>query len=781
MHLPAGSAYYAGKTLFLTGGTGLVGQATIETILRALPQVRRLYVLIRPRRDAAGTPVPVERTLHEELLANGAFDALRSEHGDRFGAWVAERVVPVAGDLSRDRLGLSNDDWNRIRAEVDVVIHSGAMAVFDAPLDLAVRTNARAPLQVLELARGAPKRPLVAHLSTCYVQAGPGPAFESPLDPTWTPNGNGAHDPYDVDDELARIDRALARRPDSRSGPEAHDAQVAEGLRWSRQRGFQDTYAFTKAMGEQSVARHRGDVPTLIVRPAVIESALRTPAPGWIDGYRMLEPLVVGYARRRFADFPGHPEAVLDVVPVDTVVHALLMAIPWAARQEGLPVVQIASGTENPLRLSEFRAHVREHYERNPLGNHRSAARPPLPDLTFPPVRRYLRELDLAHLAPVRFLQAAYRPLRGTRWGRKRYDRLSVGRERLERLRRTAVIYGPYGECRARFGTHVLRRVHLATPEEDRAAFPFDLRGLDWKRYLQDVHLAGVERYLLGRRDRVVAALPLPNGAADRDPPTGTERWRSAERVLARTREVPANEARRWTGGAVRGAVRRASVATLQAVCALRLELRTSGLERLPERGPAIVVANHASHADTGVLLAALGRRLGDVHATAAQDYWFRNPWVGRAMHLTLGGIPFDRHRPNVPRALSLPAEVLRGGRSLIFYPEGTRSPDGEVHPFRSTVGLLALATATEIVPAYLSGTAEALPKGSAWVRHHPVRVRFGAPVRIEPYLARLDHDRVAEVARRIAADAHARVLALRDELETAPAGAAPRGREEAR
>ena len=81
------------------------------------------------------------------------------------------------------------------------------------------------------------------------------------------------------------------------------------------------------------------------------------------------------------------------------------------------------------------------------------------------------------------------------------------------------------------------------------------------------------------------------------------------------------------------------------------------------------------------------------------------------------------------------------------------------------------MATATEIVPAYLSGTAQALPKGSAWVRHHPVRVHFGAPLRIEPYLARLDHDRVAEVARRIASDAHARVLELQEEAEaTTPA-----------
>jgi hypothetical protein len=124
---------------------------------------------------------------------------------------------------------------------------------------------------------------------------------------------------------------------------------------------------------------------------------------------------------------------------------------------------------------------------------------------------------------------------------------------------------------------------------------------------------------------------------------------------------------------------------------------------------------------------------------------------VARLLHATLGGIPFDRQRRNVARALALPAQVLRNGHALIFYPEGTRSLDGTLHPFRSTVGLLALASAAPIVPAAISGAAQALPKGRLWIAHHPVRVRFGPPIAIEPYLACLDGESVASVSRRIA------------------------------
>jgi len=175
----------------------------------------------------------------------------------------------------------------------------------------------------------------------------------------------------------------------------------------------------------------------------------------------------------------------------------------------------------------------------------------------------------------------------------------------------------------------------------------------------------------------------------------------------------------------------------------------------VPERGPFIVVANHTSHIDTGVLLAALGTLAQHTHSIAVADYWFRRPAVAWLLRATLGGIPFDRHRRNVARALALPAQVLRNGQSLIFYPEGTRSPDGTLRPFRSTVGLLALASAAPIVPVAISGAAQALPKGRMWIARHPVRIRFGPPIEITPYLSCLDHERIASVSRRIAQDAH--------------------------
>ena len=763
-----GRAYYAGKAILVTGATGLVGKALIETILRTLPEVRRVYLLMRPRSDAAGRTVSVERRLKRDVLDSSAFDALRARHGSDFDAFVGARLEAVEGELARDRLGLDPGTFERLQDDVDVVIGNGALAVFDAPLDQAVQTNALGPMRLLDFARGATRRPFVAHVSTCYVADVAGPVFEGPLAPSWTPAGDDPADPYDADLEVERLLEHVAGL--HLDGPEAERRLVEDGLSWARRRGWRDTYTLTKALGEQLFARHRGDVPGLILRPSIIESALRTPSPGWIDGYRMVDPLIVGYARRQLTAFPGHPDTVLDVVPVDAVVNALLMTIPFAHAGEGPEVFQVASGADNPLRMQAFCDDVREHYQASPLRAPRSGEDDDLPALALSETERFLRRLEVRQLRPVRAMEAAFRLLESTAWGRRRRAAFSARGARLAWLHTMARIYGPYAESRSRFMTFNLQQAWRSLDEADRGTFPFDVRGLDWKRYVQQVHLPGVERFLLRRSDRAAPvdleddapARPSTGGETVAEPPrTSRSGWARAEQVLALTRETSPAEAAAWTTPSYKRAIRRASLQAIRLTARLRLELAWEGRERVPERGPFIVVANHTSHVDTGVLLAALGPLAEHTHPTAAADYWFRRPALAWLLHATMGGIPFDRQRRNVARALALPAQVLRNGHALIFYPEGTRSLDGALHPFRSTVGLLALASAAPIVPVAITGAAQALPKGRTWIAHHAVSVRFGSPIEIEPYLTRLDGEGVASVSRRLANDAHDAVARL--------------------
>lgn len=794
-----GGGYYRGKNLLVTGATGLVGKVLLDAILRNLPTVNRVFVMIRPRMDGAGTRLASAEVLEKEIISSTAFDFLRERHGAGFDAFIRGKVEAVEGNLAEDGLGMAEETYQRLGREVDVVINSAALAVFDAPLDRALQTNTLGPQRILKFARDAAKRPFVAHISTCYVSNVSGPVFEMPLNPHWTPGGVAEGECFDADVEVravvARVEELLAAAGPDKSEEAVRDRLVREGLRWARRRGWKDTYTFTKAMGEQLFSRHLGEVPALILRPSIIESSLRTPAPGWIDGFRMMDPLIVGFARGRVVEFPGNPEAVLDVVPADTVVNALLMAIPWTHGGHGTAVYQVSSGMSRPLLLKGLRSLLVEYFEKNPLrrgGGGDAGARNRLPHMTFPEVSGFLRQLDYRYLMPLRVLEGLHVPLKVTPWGQRRHATLSARRSRVEWLRGTAAIYGPYAGNQARFLSHNLRPMWEALGADDREKFPFCLRDLDWKHYFHEVHLPGIERYLLRmplrKADPAAGAelselqdaacaeprdsglspsgdlkIPeLPDLAADAEPEVlRASKLSRAEKVLALTRTVRPVEAQTWTAPTYKRLMRRATGWLIRRICQRRLRLECLGVEHIPERGPFIVVANHTSHVDTGVLMTALGPLAGQVHPTAAADYWFRSRFLAWLLHATLGAIPFDRHARNVPKAVALAAQVLRNGHSLIFYPEGSRSEDGRLHEFRSTLGLLALASGAPILPVHISGAAEALPKGETFIKECSVRVRFG-PIRpVEHYLGRLDRESVSTVAQHIAKDVRDAVIRL--------------------
>ena len=91
-----------------------------------------------------------------------------------------------------------------------------------------------------------------------------------------------------------------------------------------------------------------------MVRPSIIESSWREPAPGWLDGLRMADPLIIGFGKGRLPDFPAVRSIVIDVIPVDLVVNAILAASTQVNSVPEVLVYHIASGTINPIRFQSF-------------------------------------------------------------------------------------------------------------------------------------------------------------------------------------------------------------------------------------------------------------------------------------------------------------------------------------------------------------------------------------------------------------------------------------------
>lgn len=144
---------------------------------------------------------------------------------------------------------------------------------------------------------------------------------------------------------------------------------------------------------------------------------------------------------------------------------------------------------------------------------------------------------------------------------------------------------------------------------------------------------------------------------------------------------------------------------------------------------PVIFAANHASHADTPLLLSCLPLRFR--HRTvvaAAADYFFDRRWKADAWSFLLAAIPIERTRVN-RRSADLAAELLADGWNLIIFPEGGRSPDGWAQAFRGGAAYLATRTGRPVVPVHLDGTRHILPKGRTGLHRTRTTIAFGTPL----------------------------------------------------
>jgi len=799
--------YYADKELLVTGVTGLVGKVLLEKILRDLPGVRRVHLLIRESVARNGRVVSPDERLQSEVLASSAFDRLREIHGDGFSSMVQGKVEVVRGDMSRQDLGMDPAVRRRLQDGVQVIINCAATVAFDASIREALELNCLGPLRVLEFAREC-NAPLVAQVSTCYVHGTrEGTAIERPLDPKkdLLPDTGSRRNAYDVDEEVAAILRrvqeverrshgplrrgAFAYAARRRRGGRVHGGEVdrsevaerlrrewveqrlaEEGTRSARRRGWHDVYTYTKAMGEQLIVRNRADIDTLIFRPSIIESAIDEPAPGWLEGFRMMDPLIVAYGRRQLHDFPAHAESIMDLVPVDKVVNAILASIPTAHGHSEPVVYHLATGADNPLTFKNFADLVQEHFRREPLSGRGGTARA-MPRFTFSSKRRFMLRLRLRYMLPVRMLQVLALLGSMTPWARRWLTTLRAKRSALGKLAHWAQIYAPYGEVFCRYQSDRMWKLRDSLSEADLKNFDFDLRDLDWRHYIQDVHIPGIKRFLLGIHTRSTPEMQgkeAQGSQSPREPESGarskvasqtvagTVRRRSLISDIPSARLVKSHLGAQWIRRPARTLTRWLWSIGYRHYIGIQID----GMESVPKSGPFIVASNHNSHLDTGLLLVILGKRERCLHPLAATDYWFRNrlmSWVSRTF---IDAVPFDR-RARFSQSLGLGVALLRENHSLLFFPEGGRSTTGEMQPFKPGIGVLALESGAPIVPARISGSFESMAKGRWFPKRHRIHIRFGAPIAVGPYLPSHGDGDIPELARKITDDVQKAVEAL--------------------
>lgn len=520
----------AGRRFFITGATGFLGTALVERILRSVPD-SQVVLLIRPGRRAT----PMQRAT-KEILKNDCFDRLRAELGDDFDESMAARVTAVAGDVATDGLGLDNPGLEAM-STCDVVIHSAASVSFDSPLDAAVEVNLLGPSRVAEA--------VVAARTLAQSEGRVGPVHFLPVSTAYvagTHQGEAKEElldanPFTVDVDW-RHEVAAARRQRGDSEAESRQperlagfhkaareelggaglhllAERAERLRedWVKKQmvtigqaraqslGWPDAYPYTKALGERALISQYGDsLPITIIRPSIIESALAEPRPGWIRGFRMAEPIIISYARGLLREFPGVPEGVTDVIPVDLVVATIIAvageALLHAASNDpadayvGPSVYHVASGVRNPFRYGKLVELVTAWFQEHPLYD-QDGQPIVVPEWTLPGRGRVQRQLTRASKA----MTLAERvvgslPIRG-----KRAEWMAALEEQhllADRALGYVELYGAYTETEALYRVDRLLALWDRMDDDDRATYCLDPGAIDWTTYVREIHLPSI-------------------------------------------------------------------------------------------------------------------------------------------------------------------------------------------------------------------------------------------------------------------------------------------------
>lgn len=511
--------------VLLTGATGFVGQAVLERLLSAYPK-STISVLVRPRGSMSGA----DRIAR--LLRKPVFAAWRKDVGDDAVAnALAQRIRVIEGDLT---------DPPELPTDVDVVIHSASTVSFDMPIDEAFAANVGGPIALYNALLRTGGDPHVVHVSTSYVAGlSRGLAEEKSLSHDIDPDVEFAHaqaapastDAASRNPHLLRKLLTKAERDHKRAGARAvaqaaedarqqwvKDQLVEAGLVRAQTLGWPDVYTFTKALGERVAERHwTGEGHRLsVIRPAIIESSLKHPYPGWIDGFKVADPLIAAYGRGLLPEFPGLADTIIDIVPVDFVVNAILAAADAPPPAGEGHYVQVSSGTTNPLRFGQLYRLVREYFTANPLTNSQGA-HVSVPSWSFPhrgAIERALgrreRAVDVADKAVGLLPPILWRGMgdRTRGW----ISTLYKARRDLDTLRKFASLYQPYTQTEVIFESSNLQALHEALPADRKDAHGFDMTEIDWQEYLLKIHIPGVPGLMRGsgEESRVSATDELP-------------------------------------------------------------------------------------------------------------------------------------------------------------------------------------------------------------------------------------------------------------------------------
>lgn len=499
--------------VFLIGGSGFLGKIVLGMLLDRYPEVKHIHLLLRP-----GSNTSAEKRFTGDLLESPALTpVVQSLNAQKGSAFLQEKITVWPGDLGQRECGLDSRAFTHLAGRVGAIINCAGAVDFFPPIDESFRSNVDGVEHVVAVARRIGAK--LVHISTCFV-CGKRDGLVEETEPIlgFYPHRRGPDDQNfnhakEIQYVRERI-RQIATSAGATSGANA-DARpreiaqrlIALGKQRAEHWGWVNTYTYAKSLGEQIIAAE-SDLGYALVRPAIVESAVRFPFPGWIEGGRTAAPLVL-MALGGLKDWPVRSDIPLEVVPVDLVASAILIVTALLLESRHENVYQLGTADVNPVRLGAIvKLLDAESRKRQNGGKDRS-----LPMTLIDPPRR------------ARFLGAAEARSQSVRLQEK-IDSAATLIARLQAIQERAHLPGnrtltrwstalrtfslqaafrqqtldqylPFVlENRYIFESENIRAAYAHIPESDRKLLPWDPEKINWKDYWVNHQIKGTRKWV---------------------------------------------------------------------------------------------------------------------------------------------------------------------------------------------------------------------------------------------------------------------------------------------
>ncbi|XP_075409432.1 fatty acyl-CoA reductase 2-like [Tenrec ecaudatus] len=442
------SAFYSGKSILVTGATGFMGKVLLEKLLRTSPDLKIIYILVRPK---AG------HTLEQrvfQMLNNELFEKVKEVCPE-----VHEKVKAISADLNQNDLAISKEDMRELLSSTNIIFHCAATVHFDAHLRKATQINVVATQQLLTMASQMEKLEAFVHISTAYSNC-----------------------------ILKHIDEVVYPCP-------VQPKQIIDSLEWLDDSIIEDitpkligdcpnTYVYTKALAEILVKQASGVLNRAIIRPSIVGATWQEPFPGWIDNLNGLTWVMIKTGKGLLRFLKGDPIGVADIIPVDIVVN-LTLAAGWHTavhRPKNMLIYHCTSGTINPCQWRELGFGIVEAFNKVPL--ERPFRAPTLEIISNSLTCKYwdaVTHRGHAMIFDIYLCLTGRKPMMTTLM-----NRILKNASMLE-----------YFICRTwEWSTCNTDRLMLELSAEDKKIFNFDVRSLNWREYIEN-HVWGIKMYLL--------------------------------------------------------------------------------------------------------------------------------------------------------------------------------------------------------------------------------------------------------------------------------------------